>query len=109
MSLHISLGILPGLFDKIQGRLSQNSSLITSKCSITTLALVRFFFSFSACVFDCSTGSPRLSASSAALWLPGSTSSYFTQTSVPAHVGSNAVLTSLKITLPFLYISGSLL
>lgn len=74
---HISLGTLPGLLDKIQGRLSQNSSLMMSKCSITTLALVRLFFSFSAWVLDCSTGSPRLSASSAALWLPGSTNSYY--------------------------------
>lgn len=74
----VSLGIFPGLLDRIQGRLSQKSSLIISRCSITTLALARFFFSFSACDFDCATGSAMLSASSATLWLPGSTNSYYT-------------------------------
>lgn len=65
--LHISFGILPGLFDSIQGRLSQKSSLMISRCSITILALARFFFSFSAWVLDCSIGPARSSISSTVL------------------------------------------
>jgi len=58
-----SFGILPGLLDNNHGRLSQNSSLMMSRCSTTIAAFARFFLSFSLCVLDCVTGSAKLSTS----------------------------------------------
>jgi len=73
------LGILPGLFDSSQGLRSQNSSLMMSRCSITTMAFARRFLSFSTCVLDCCTGSPGPSSGFAPGCDPGSTSSYYTR------------------------------
>lgn len=72
-----SLGTLPGLLDSSQGRRSQKSSLIMSRCCTTIRAFALRFLSFSACVLDCCTGSARLSTSAVVLCEPGSTSSYW--------------------------------
>src|SRR4051812_37776036 len=108
---HGSFGTLPGLPDSNHGRLSQNSSLIISRCSTTIAALARFFLSFSLCDLDWVTGSARFSTSRATLWVPGSTGSYCEDdlaTALSAGLQEEK-LTSLKTTLPFLKISGSLL
>ena len=47
-----SAGSLPGLFERIQGLLSQKSSLMISTCSITTCAFRRSLRSFSCWDFD---------------------------------------------------------
>lgn len=85
----MGFGILPGLLERSQGRLFQNASLWTSKCSTTTWAFALPFLSFSSCVLDCSAGLPWLSAARAESCKPGSTSSYYDLSAAcpgPGHV-----------------------
>ena len=75
-NVYVSLGIFPGLFDRIQGLLSQKSSLIMSMCSTTMRAFALLFLSFSVCVLDCVTGSVCASIAAVVSEGMGSASSY---------------------------------
>ena len=115
---HVVCASFPGLFESSHGRLSQNSSLIISIWATAIFAFFWIFRCFSAWVLDnfscsCSVSKSCSFPSTASLFCGGCCNSYYNKDKIRSwkqeSVEKGNKPTSRKRTLPFLYISGSLL